>query len=445
MRTRPTPPDDRHPKCEAPRADRVRLRPRSARLVLLSLALLLTGLTCPALGSPEPVTLSAQDLDIREVLNMLSRSRGLNIVSSGEVTGPVSIQLNRVPFEDALDAVVAIAGYEVTRRGDIYYVRRPPGGDPSAAILRQVRTFRLGHTSPEQLMPAIESLLSPIGRVTPYPPLRALVVEDRPEALARIGAVVAELDVAPRQVLIEARILEVRLARDCRFGIDWSLLFKNGAGEGSLDLEGMAAKAGSGSQGFFLSWGEGDFTAAIENLAGVDELRTLAAPQVVAVDGTEAEIMIGGQLGFLVVTTVENTILQSVEFLDTGAQLRLTPQISGDGFVRMVIHPEISNGAVENGLPSKTTTEVTSDVLIEDGQTLFIGGLIQEREESSRTGIPLLVDIPVLGALFGRTTKNVQRSELVTLITPHILEPGEPAEAHTLGLIEHEALPAAAR
>jgi len=91
----------------------------------------------------------------------------------------------------------------------------------------------------------------------------------------------------------------------------------------------------------------------------------------------------------------------------------------------MKIHPEISNGVVEEGLPSKTTAEVTTEVLVKDGQTLLIGGLIRERDESISRGIPFLRSIPVIGKLFGSTSLSKSRSEMITLITPRILEPGE--------------------
>ena len=134
------------------------------------------------------------------------------------------------------------------------------------------------------------------------------------------------------------------------------------------------------------------------------------------------------ELGFSVVTTVDNTVIQSVEFLDTGTQLRITPTIAADGNILMNIHPELSNGVIQENLPSKTTAEVTTDVLIKDGHTLFIGGLIKERNEEVRKGIPLLRSIPVLGTLFGKTVISHEKSELITLITPRIIKPGDTVE-----------------
>ncbi|MFH1277600.1 MAG: secretin N-terminal domain-containing protein [Candidatus Eisenbacteria bacterium] len=402
-------------------------------LVLIAVALLIGSAPAPSGGDPPAsgegpgtITLSAQDIDIREVLAMFARSQKVNIVSGGEVTGRVSIEIDGVPFEDALHAVVSMAGYQVVRKGDIYYIHRPAGEqDVQVLSLKEVYTYRCNYAYPEDVRSVVQNMLSPIGQASSYAALRTIIVEDRPDVLARIDQVVRELDRAPRQVLIEARIIEARMSKDSRFGIDWSLFFSHGAGEGDMVVEGFAAPANSGTEGLFMTWGEGDFTAALQGLEGVDELNSLAAPRLLAIDGRQAEIIIGGQLGFSVVTTVENTVIQSVQFLDTGAQLRITPIITDDGYILMKIHPELSDGVVEEGLPSKTTTEVSTEVLVKDGHTLLIGGLIREREEENRKGIPVLRRIPILGNLFGSTVIAKSKSELITLITPHILEPGE--------------------
>ncbi|MFH1843028.1 MAG: secretin N-terminal domain-containing protein [bacterium] len=406
----------------------------SRRLVLVSICL--TFLMSPALlgvdsatavaASPSaqaPVTLSAQNEDILDLLSLFSRTRGINIVTSGEVEGTVSIELNAVPFEEALQAVVAMTGFQVVKRGNIYYIQQSPGEESNQAFLHNVQTFRLDYAKPDDVLPVITQLLSENGRASSYPPLRSLVVEDMPEVLQNVSSVISSLDVSPRQVIIEAKIMEARMSRDANIGIDWASLFDGSNGD--VTVAGFASPAGVSSEGLFVTWGQGDFTAALQALKTVDKLETVASPRLLAIDGSEAEIIIGGQLGFSVVTTVENTVIQSVQFLDTGTQLRITPFITQDGFILMKIHPELSDGVVQEGLPSKTTTEVSTDVLIKDGQTLLIGGLIRERDELSRKGIPLLMDIPVLGYLFGVTRTSVQKSEVIVLITPRILQPGE--------------------
>jgi len=391
-----------------------------------------------AAPAPAPVSLSAHDTDIREILQMFSRSRGLNIVTSSDVKGRVSIDLNEIPFDEALRAVVGMAGFQVVRRGDIYFIGSPPDGDDVSSVLRDVRTYRLNYALTNEIAPVLEPMLSSVGKVTAYPPLRTLVVEDLPDVLARMDRVLENLDQAPRQVLIEARILEITLTNDLSYGIDWSLFFSSGAGAGTIDVAGFAAPPTSLGEGLFVSWGEGDFAARLEALEGVSSLRTLASPRLIAVDGVPAEIIVGDQLGFSVVTTVNQTVIQSVQFLDTGAQLRLTPTITADGWILMTIRPELSDGRIEQNLPSKSTAQVTTDALVRDGQTLFVGGLIRERNEEIRRGVPVLMRIPLLGRLFGRTVQTRRRAELVTLITPHIVQPGESPPVAHMPAVERE-------
>ncbi len=382
----------------------------------------------PAFGDDSAagtISLTAQGMDIREILTMFSRAGEISIVSGPEIVGPVSLNLLDVPFEEALDAVITMAGFQIVRKGGIYFVHSPPVDDLKSIMLREVSTHRLDYAQVEDIRIIIQDMLSPVGKATAYSATRTLIIEDRPDILERAAFVVRTLDIPPRQVLIEARIIEARMSDDMRFGIDWSLLFSSGKGSGDVLQSGFSAPANSGSEGLFITWGEIDFAAAIQSLEGVEELNTVASPRLLVVDGKEAQIIIGGQLGFSVVTTVENTVIQSVQFLDTGAQLRLTPTIAGDGFIQMKIHPEISSGLIDEGLPSKTTAEVTTEVLVKDGQTLLIGGLIRERDETTSKGIPFLRRIPVVGKLFGSTTSSKSRSEMITLITPRILAPGE--------------------
>jgi len=374
-------------------------------------------------GEAEPVTISVKNIEIKDLLEMFSRSRGLNIVCGEEVSGKVSLELHGVPFEKALQAAAAMVGCQAVKLDNIYYVNKIFGNEENT--IRKVQAFRLDYAAPEEIEGVVRELLSETGKVTSYVPLRSVVVDDRPDVVERVETIVRNLDVPPRQVLIEARIMEARLSRDMHYGVDWSLLFSPGKGHGEIAVEGFTRPSDMSGEGLFMSWGKGDFVAAIEALEGVEELNTLAAPKLLAVDGTEAEIIIGGELGFRVVTTVENTIMQSVEFLQTGTQLKITPIIASDGNILMKVHPELSNGVIQEDLPSKTTAEVTTDVLIKDGHTLFIGGLIRERREDVLKGIPLLKRIPVLGALFGRTVHSREKTELVTLITPRIVQPTE--------------------
>ena len=372
---------------------------------------------------PAPVTISVQDEEIQDILTLFSRSRDVNIITADDVSGKVSIELHKVPFDDALKAVASAAGFQVIRRNNIYYIQRAGGGDGGQDFLRDVRTYRLDYAKPGEILPVITGLLSEKGRASSYSPLRSIIVEDMPGVLENVALVIARLDTKPRQVLIEAKIIEARMAEGSSVGVDWSVLFAKD--RGSAVLEGFASPAGAGSKGLFVTWGEGDITTALQAMETVEKLETLASPRLLALDGYAAEIMIGGQLGFSVVTTIDNTVIQSVQFLDTGTQLKITPFIGEDGFILMKIAPELSDGVIQEGLPSKTTTKVSTDVLVKDGDTLLIGGLIRTRDERVREGVPFLKDIPLLGRLFGVNRTDTQKTEVIILITPRILASGE--------------------
>jgi type IV pilus assembly protein PilQ len=141
-----------------------------------------------------------------------------------------------------------------------------------------------------------------------------------------------------------------------------------------------------------------------------------------------AEILIGSELGYVSTTQTETSTTQSVEFLEVGTQLRLRPFISGDGLIRMEVHPELSTGNVriEEGftLPDKEVTKVTTNIMVQDGSTVIIGGLMRDELSKTATQIPFFGSLPVVGAVFRQNVETTERREILVLITPRIV--GEP-------------------
>jgi Flp pilus assembly secretin CpaC len=230
-------------------------------------------------------------------------------------------------------------------------------------------------------------------------------------------------------VLIEAKILEIALGDSVSFGVDWEKTFEAGNYAGTMSTKSFALPENTeGAQGFFLDVFKNNqkLKANLDALESRSDLNVLATPKILAVDGKSAEILIGGRLGYYVVTTTETSTLQNVEFLDTGTQLKITPHISKEGKILMEIHPEVSDGTIDAlGLPSTRTTEVTTSVLAEHGDTIFIGGLIRQAKEKNRKKIPLLGSIPLIGSFFGRTEDKEAKSEIIILITPYVVSPDE--------------------
>ena len=280
-------------------------------------------------------------------------------------------------------------------------------------------TFKLKYVDIEEVEKVVGKLLSESAMITIYKPEKTLIVEDVPQNLDRVKKVLETLDIPPKQVLIETRIMEVRLNDDTSLGIDWNDLFSgffNSSGE--ILTRGFTAGA---TQGFIFNLVHEDLNVFLEALQAKTEVKTLSSPRLLALDKKQAKIIIGDKLGYNVTTSTETAVLQSVEFLETGTQLVLTPQIIDDGRVIMEIHPEVSDGIIVNGLPTETTTEVTTSLMAPDGGTIFIGGLIRDRKEDIRTRVPGLGSIPLIGALFSKTNNVTVRTEIIVLITPHII------------------------
>ena len=135
-----------------------------------------------------------------------------------------------------------------------------------------------------------------------------------------------------------------------------------------------------------------------------------------------AETVIGDRLGYRVTTTINQVTTESIEFLESGVILKVKPSVDGQGRIMLDIHPEVSNGSVsDDGIPSQTTTEVTTQMLVQDGQTVFIGGLMRRSVEQTREAVPLLGSVPGVRWLFSNHAKRVTDTETIVLITPYLV------------------------
>ena len=131
--------------------------------------------------------------------------------------------------------------------------------------------------------------------------------------------------------------------------------------------------------------------------------------------------MIGDRVGYKVTTTINQVTTESIQFLETGVILKVTPSVDQQGRVMLRIHPEVSSASIAAGIPSKKSTEVTTQLLCEDGQSIFIGGLIKNTSGTRRTGVPLLGDLPGIGRLFSSSEETGSMTETVVVITPHVI------------------------
>jgi type II secretory pathway component GspD/PulD (secretin) len=266
--------------------------------------------------------------------------------------------------------------------------------------------------------------LSRYGKITTLNERSLIVVEDLPDFVGRIGRILAEIDVQPQQILIEAKILEITLDDSESFGINWNKVFSSGGTTGSIGTAALAAPV-VGPR-FFFSLVNTNLEVFLAALSSKGRVRTLSTPKLLALENQEASTVIGDQTGYRVTTTINQVTTESIQFLESGVILRVTPSVDERGRIMMKIHPEVSTASISDGIPSKKSTEVTTQLLAEDGQAVFIGGLIKTTAEQRRTGVPLLGDIPVLGNLFVRSEDKIgPNAETVVMITPHIVRQEE--------------------
>ncbi len=377
------------------------------------------------------ISLVTRDAPLSDVLAIIGQSQRLNIVSSDDATTRVSVTLHRVRLEDALSSIVSIAGYQWAQHGGIIHVTPIANANhlPPQVQGRRLRVFSLDYASPLELQAAVQGMLSPAGRAYVMQSdssdnrqsQDSIVVEDLPGYIERIGQYIHEVDQPPRQVLIEAHILEVELRDDERWGINWDYLLKYSGNSTTFQLKGSADPLAP--QAFFINISGDRFNALLECLQSTEDAKSLASPKVMVINGQQARIQIGDKLGYRVTTVTETSALESVDFLDVGVVLTVTPRISRDGHILLNVKPEVSGGAInpDTELPEEETTEVQTDVLLRDAQGMVIGGLIQEQDRNTQSKIPIVGDIKFIGKLFQKRTIEKKRSEIIVALMPRIL------------------------
>ena len=286
-----------------------------------------------------------------------------------------------------------------------------------------MQTFELEYVEVDQMQALLEPYLSDYGEITVLQDRNIFLVQDTPEFLRRIEVLVRTIDRQPTQVLIEAKILEITLTDEDSYGLDWSDFFTSEGGSGTFGTQGLSDDT---SAGLFLDYATPDLAATLNALTSQGRVRTLSTPKLLAIEDVESSVIIGDRRGYSVTTTINQVTTESVEFLESGVILRVTPSVDSQQRVLLDINPEVSTGNIDplTGIPSQTTTEVTARMIVPNGQTVFVGGLIKNRVDESTQGVPVVSKIPLLGRLFSNRQEIRSNTETIVLITPTIIAPG---------------------
>jgi general secretion pathway protein D len=268
----------------------------------------------------------------------------------------------------------------------------------------------------------------------------SLVIRARPVDYRKIRDAIEKLDSLPLQVLLEATIAEVTLSNQLRYGVEW--FFRSGDFEATFSQRDTGAVAGT-FPGFSALFSNADARILLTALEQISDVNVISSPQLLVLDNQTARLQVGDQVPITTqsatsVISPEAPIVNSIELRDTGVILTVTPRVNAGGLVIMEIQQEVSNVVrAETVTQSELTTPtisqrlVTSTVVVQSGQTVALGGLITDNQNRSRSGVPILSSIPIIGTLFSTRNRTHDRTELLVLITPRVIDSPQRAQAVT--------------
>lgn len=298
------------------------------------------------------------------------------------------------------------------------------------------KVFSLDYAKSEKLNPKIQDMITKgLGSVRFDERTNTVVVNDLPEKVAQIEKVINAFDEKTRQVLIDAKIVQIELTDDFNMGVDWETVFRRF----TLDQTLTASLTTGGKitittfMGRDATGAARTFTSLIDALSEVGKTKVISSPRITALDGQEAKIMIGTKEAYITATTTTPasgavTTAESVNFVDVGIQLYVTPFVNKEGYVTMKIRPVVSSvgsriktTASPDGVPIVKTSEAETSIVVKDGVTIVLGGLMEDQKVRTVNKIPILGDIPLLGMPFRNVSDEVKKVELVIFLTPTII------------------------
>ncbi|MFH1905514.1 MAG: type IV pilus secretin PilQ [bacterium] len=386
----------------------------------------------------EKITLDLKDADIRNVIRMLSHKGNVNIVAGEEVRGTVSLLLQNVGWEQALQTILDVSGYAYEREGNLIKVmtaekmKKIKGEQlaiketTKAEAELVTRIFSLNFADVEKLQKSVTKMLSSRGKIESDSRTNTLIVTDIQENIDQIAEIAQRLDVKTPQVLIEAAIVDVKITGQTKYGIDWNFTKTGTAKLGTAVTEGMFGQSlTTGLQHAITGFGVGlwDIEATLQWLRYNADVEILARPRLLVLDNQEANIEITESIPYTKITTnPDGTVMTTIDFKEVGTYLTVKPHITSDGFVSMLVKPKHSFSVGEySSEPIIDSRSLETNLLTKDGRMVIVGGLRRNYNTVTVYKVPILGDIPLLGYLFKKNTTTKTRMELIVLITPTIV------------------------
>jgi len=418
------------------------------------------------------VTLDFFDIEIKDLFKILGDKAGVNVVFGSNVSGTVSIQLKDVPFKDAVSTILTLKNLKIISLGkNILQIMTAEEFDQyktkaiSVTKIFQVNYAKAGDVNTQLI--SILSTLSGKGKTLVDDRTNSIIVTDTPEGIELVNKLIGDLDKPTPQVMIEAKIVQVTLGKSLDLGITWGAAYTDKSGNQMITIgAAKASKAassadaetpGSGSiglmtrtplnpsggsdleasgagftpgQGLGLSFGFVKdvvrLNAALSALAQKNKSKLLSNPKVATLNNKPASIKSEISEPYITtetqLTNAGTLTSQKVNTAKSGITLTVTPTINADGRITLKIVPDITSSQPTSiGIPKTTSQQADTTVIVKDGETFVIGGLISELESDQKAYIPILGRIPILGHLFKKTGTSKTRAELLVFVTPKII------------------------
>ncbi len=442
--------------------------------------------------------LDLKNMDINDVLKLISQKSGINIVAGKNVQGKVTTYLRNIDVLEALRIIVESNGWAFEQDKDIIKVMSsaeyetkygvkfgletqtkvvqlinvnpkdveavlnqikstggkivPDGKSQSVIIIDtpkkieemmmiikridvpiKTEIFKISYASAEEIAGKITEVLTPdVGKIKFDARSNKIAITDTEYKLKDLAEIIKAFDHKEKEVLIEAKILQIVLSDEYKMGIDWEAIVQD---YHSLKLSNAFSILSDGEKQGQLSIGtlaSDDYEVLIEALDTVGVTDILSSPHITALNNKEAKILVGSTEPYVTSTTTTpssgpTTTAESVNFIEVGVKLYVTPMIHEDDFITMKIKPEVSSvtdtisTSNNNTIPVVETSEAETTVMVKDGVTIIIGGLIKEEKIKTTKKVPLFGDIPLVGLAFKNVSDSVKKTELVIFLTPHII------------------------
>lgn len=385
------------------------------------------------------ITVDVVDANLRTVLRSISDVSGLNIILPENYTASVTARLKNVGWRDALTAILNSQGLVASMQGNVLRVMpRDVFYDEinQMAVTRserenlqdlQTEVFVIRYATAESINRALTTALSERGQISVDDRTNSIIITDIPYKLQEFGRLLPILDSPTAQVMIEAKLVEIDVAYANEMGIDWSIGNLNRSNDlihGGMSSAGLAVGSETASISFGTITNILDIDATLSFLESQNHAQILSEPRIAIIDNMTGTVISGKEIPLTLMDQSGNTYISMYKI---GVELTVTPHINADNNITLELQPsvsELSGEATSSQQPIILTQSANTTLMIDDGATAVIGGIMRSKHTTVRKAIPLLGHIPLLGdLLFSYNSDRVEQTELVIFVTPHIIRP----------------------